>query len=853
MKKLFFALLLCIFPARAQVLSTTIAVDEDLELIGRSTNFFNANAQFMPAALANVTWLPSMAALRALTVTGLTNGAVVGFSSYYGDGNGGASLYMLTNTVTGTNAFGGRVLALGGAKSWQLVETEPNIKQFGAIGDSSAGVAASVTAAAFYTSQNRLPLKVPPGVYLVDSTIELYRENSLIGPGGKYIESGYAGPGDPRYGAGSFAMFILATNANCKMFSFNTNGCFIRAVNTSDAGETNQLKAQAQLTIKGLQFNGTCASQTTNNADLILLRNLWNVKIIDCNIVNFRGYAIRIHDCNEFQIIGNSIHGLDEFNGKGIYMWSCADYIFDENDAGGFLGPALWVSQVTGWISPISNNKLYNNQRGRYQISGISADEITTTTDHPYETLDPVEITQNEGDTSAVFPTGTATSTVYWAIKTASNKLKLATSFTDALNGVAKTISGGSGTNYVFHGTASGLYMSQNAEGHNVTGNRFDQNQDSGVVVNQSHNNTFVGNIAAWNQYDTSLNNTDPYPAAGFYIKGVSRGNLLSGNTMQRLNNNYNQAVGIWVSSNALATVIGNNAFGELTNIINTKLATNVYYEPGITTQVTTPVMKDNREQATLGTFGNTVPPLVLRGGSGGASHLRLDRETGADVTIDIKVSDASFIVDDATDISNPRRLLDINNDGTKIVTYLGGRAFDTNIYSQTILRSIGVPTSAGLTDVRGSELVLEPGAGTGNAAPRVTRFRLPVAGSSGTTTQTYADFATFDGNGVANFGYYLGGSQAKTMSLIGGSGGASILEFIRSGVATNGISLTTGGFAFREQTGGGKNIAIIDQGNSDRDTGLRLWDRDAGTLRVVGVTNLDVGDGVTRAYLYLK
>jgi hypothetical protein len=52
-----------------------------------------------------------------------------------------------------------------------------------------------------------------------------------------------------------------------------------------------------------------------------------------------------------------------------------------------------------------------------------------------------------------------------------------------------------------------------------------------------------------------------------------------------------------------------------------------------------------------------------------------------------------------------------------------------------------------------------------------------------------------------------------------------------------------------------GTEVARLDYSGSPatRDTALQLIDRDDGTLRREGLTNLDVGDGVTRSYLYLK
>jgi hypothetical protein len=51
--------------------------------------------------------------------------------SYYGDNVSGPFTMVVTNTVASTNAYGGRILALGGAKSWEL-PGEPTVLQFGA-------------------------------------------------------------------------------------------------------------------------------------------------------------------------------------------------------------------------------------------------------------------------------------------------------------------------------------------------------------------------------------------------------------------------------------------------------------------------------------------------------------------------------------------------------------------------------------------------------------------------------------------------------------------------------------------------------------------------------------------------
>jgi len=58
-------------------------------------------------------------------------GGSVVVDSYYGD-NASQFTMSLTNTSSGTNALGGRILALGGSKSWQLSSPEFSVLQFGA-------------------------------------------------------------------------------------------------------------------------------------------------------------------------------------------------------------------------------------------------------------------------------------------------------------------------------------------------------------------------------------------------------------------------------------------------------------------------------------------------------------------------------------------------------------------------------------------------------------------------------------------------------------------------------------------------------------------------------------------------
>ncbi len=128
MKKILLFLLLSYTSFAQSVVSTTVPVNTQMILQGKGTNFPTANLQYFKLA--------NMAELRALSTTLIPNGAGVDVLGYYSAGDGGGGTYVLTNTVANTNVLGGRVLANGGIRSWELqTQGAVSVKQFGAKGD----------------------------------------------------------------------------------------------------------------------------------------------------------------------------------------------------------------------------------------------------------------------------------------------------------------------------------------------------------------------------------------------------------------------------------------------------------------------------------------------------------------------------------------------------------------------------------------------------------------------------------------------------------------------------------------------------------------------------------------------
>lgn len=107
---------------------------------------------------------------------------------YWGAGAGGGFTAVVTNSIVGTNARGGMVLALGGTKSWLNINPVYNVKEFGARGtswvDSNDVVYDAgddqpyIQAAIDYCYTRSWPggqIYIPGGGYILESTLRIQR------------------------------------------------------------------------------------------------------------------------------------------------------------------------------------------------------------------------------------------------------------------------------------------------------------------------------------------------------------------------------------------------------------------------------------------------------------------------------------------------------------------------------------------------------------------------------------------------------------------------------------------------------------------------------------------------------
>lgn len=114
---------------------------------------------------------------------------------YWNRGDGGHSVYFATNTIAGTNAQGGRVLALGGSRSWQLANDKGPISvlQFGATPFDAVDDTAAITNCIAFAGVT--PVVFPKGRFYVNQTIHVLPNTTAgIGLQGRNIRgAGFTG------------------------------------------------------------------------------------------------------------------------------------------------------------------------------------------------------------------------------------------------------------------------------------------------------------------------------------------------------------------------------------------------------------------------------------------------------------------------------------------------------------------------------------------------------------------------------------------------------------------------------------------------------------------------------------
>ena len=211
---------------------------------------------------------------------------------YYTPGDGGGGTYIQTNSITGTNTYGGKVLALDGEKSWELLGP-PNAEQFGAIGDGTGNDADALNAAIAFAAERRVELvaaktyRITKSVQWVSNSAINGRKTGIIrGAFDQFIGNRGFLQGSPLGNPGAYpqAPNVVATTTNISM-----NGLTVENENSALYRPFSALVlwGASNVVIRDCVIGGSKEKGTTNN----WLTYFWadKVTISDSKFINGDG------------------------------------------------------------------------------------------------------------------------------------------------------------------------------------------------------------------------------------------------------------------------------------------------------------------------------------------------------------------------------------------------------------------------------------------------------------------------------------------------------------------------------------------------------------------------------------
>jgi len=468
-------------------------------------------------------------------------------------------------------------------------------------------------------------------------------------------------------------------------------------------------------TIRGINFFGNSANQTRGDCHIMMIDAAWNIRIDNCNMGNPNGYMIFARDCNTLDIVDSYGNG-GSIRNKGVFLHSCADGFMSQSKFGGASGPALWIAGANGWQQQYTGNFLYNNFNGRFTVSGIASDTLTTSAAHDFETGMPIELSAASGATLPTltrYPSTATDSHVFWAIKVSSTTLKMAYSYEDAMGGTSLAITGGSGTFYVWRGPGAGAYLSGGANNNVLSANRCDQNQNFGIALNKATENVVTGNLLNLNGFDSLTATAELTTSAGVYLRNGSANNVVMGNSMMDWGTNYAQTYGVWLDVSNGRNFIGQNAFKANPSQVDSLISTT-----GNTTE-TAVVQKSGGVTVYADSTGS--PITIARSDVPGEWKFEISSNTN---TMRLK---NSYVGNTAWNVFS---------DPTSMALTLGSAG--STVAPRTSLIYGEMPSTLSGTDTAAGDLYIIAGSGTGaSTGGGKLRFYTPDAGASGTTVQT--------------------------------------------------------------------------------------------------------------------
>lgn len=665
------------------------------------------------------------------------------------DGPGGLRSWKHVASITGTTNAGNRFAAVGGGYLEAFDKDSPrqDIRWFGAIKDDGLDDAAAINAALeFANAQGHRVVEVPPGDFHQSTPIVIQTRCRLIGTGSS--TKGDNEVQSPTNAAGASlgpSRIILMNGANCPQFVTGpTNGLYIRQPNEwNEDGSTNN-SVEYNWGIENLVIYGNGSNQTRYDCHGVKLDYGWNFYIRNCQFVYNRGYKIWCVDLNQINI--DNVGGLGAVDiatskpwSKGYLLWGTADSLIREIGGGFVGGPAIWLTGSSSWQNHIEGCFMYNCLSQAFTVSSVSTNtgQIDLTEDHVYETGMPAEIWPLNG---GVNPVGLSIRQPYWVIKVDSDSIKLAATRANADAGVAIIPSTTGSDLRVWHGPGSGIYANWGASQNTIVGGRYDQNEDSGIVLHDTSRMAVVGNNITFNGFQTLLATNAANAAAGVELSGYCYAPVVTGNIFNSLLPWYRQDYGIWVRSNTWAPAVLSATYRPILSG-NSGQASGTNYYAEATADNLIPLWHSDGPVHIGRT--NSGSGLIVTGNSGGVPVMRLVRNiSGIVADMGIGVGDGSF---NFSDWKNFRTLFLVDgNDSSKVSLFLGANTAQSTSRDVTIYSESGTGANVSAGDIE-----LRTGAGTGSGAASKVSFLTSAPTAAGTSAQTVATRAWVDTNGL--------------------------------------------------------------------------------------------------------
>jgi len=252
----------------------------------------------------------NVAALKALTVSGIADGQLYITRGYYSDNDGGQGTYIYDTASAATDNGGTVIAPTVGTGRFLLQYSGPvNVKQFGAKGDSTTNDTAAIQNAINVS----LSVFIPSGSYNIQGTATyglLLREGSEI------------------FGSGIDSTVLIKSQTNGASF-----GCL-----HADSGSSSvKLKG---IIIHDLQIDGKVATLGFSEYQhLISLNGVVDAKIYNTKLIGFRGDGVYIgsgttagnerHNTNV--VISNCvIDGVNKDNRNGVSVIDCDGFLVSD-------------------------------------------------------------------------------------------------------------------------------------------------------------------------------------------------------------------------------------------------------------------------------------------------------------------------------------------------------------------------------------------------------------------------------------------------------------------------------------------------------------------------------------------